>query len=353
MSTIHKSFFFRYKLHHLLFWALYSLMWYGFGQLFTPPEHRGLTRDTVLVNLVYLFTHSTASYISMYYLMPCYLFPKKHALFFTFLLLDILAFSALVALGFYLVFRNNPEALAGVFQWASIIPATLFSVAATVGMLSAAKLMQVKRRAERKTSLLEKEKLETELNYLKAQINPHFLFNAINNIYFLINKDKDLAGDMLLKFSELLRYQLYDCNAPSIPVQTEILYLQNFIDLEKIRKGEKVRVAFNNRLSNNFSIAPLLLIPFVENAFKYVSTTAVQDNFINITLDYLEPFFLFSIENGKLPDAEISGRRGGIGLENVQRRLSLIYGNRHTLHISQTPARFHVSLSIDVVHEDK
>lgn len=346
-----QHFFFRYKLHHVVFWLSYGAMWYVFGQLSTPPEHRGLTGEAIAINMVYLVTHITASYINMYVLMPRFLLKKRYVPFALLLLLDIFIFSALIALGFYIVFRNNPYALESIFRLESIIPATLFSVASTVGGLSAAKLYQSRRRSERRNAQLEKEKLEAELNYLKAQINPHFLFNAINNIYFMIMKDKELAADMLLKFSELLRYQLYECNTDYIPIDTELAYLRNYVDLEKVRK-EKVSVKFDGELNGNFKIAPLLLIPFVENAFKHVSVTAGKHNFIDITLKYEYPYFSFTVINSKNTEHHAAARTGGIGIKNATRRLELLYPGKHELVTDAGGDNFRVHLKLNTAHED-
>lgn len=349
MTVLNNNFFYRYKLHHVVFWLVYAYIWYLFGQLSTPPEHRGLNRETILINLVYLSTHMAASYISIYILMPRYLYRKKHLEFALTQTLNILFFSACIALGFYLVFQNNKEALDSIFQPGSIIPATLFSVLFTVMGLVAAKLFQKRKQAEHRNTQLEKEKITAELDYLKAQINPHFLFNAINNIYFLIKKDSTLAADMLLKFSELLRYQLYDCNTDTIAIDTEISYLHNFIELEKIRK-EHVEVKVTNNIQPpSFGIAPLLLIPFVENAFKYVAfgTGEREKGQIDIEMENEFPLFLFRVSNTYKPHQPTGKRPGGIGIENVRRRLNLLYPNAHKLEITATEDHFIVKLEIN------
>ena len=128
---------------------------------------------------------------------------------------------------------------------------------------------------------LAKEKAEAELNFLKSQINPHFLFNSLNSVYFLIDKSNPDARQALHKFSDMLRYQLYEANGEKIPIEKEINYLQDYVHLQQLRKDENYKVQFNCSPDvKNFSIEPLLLIPFVENAFKHISHKTDGSNFV-------------------------------------------------------------------------
>ena len=145
-----------------------------------------------------------------------------------------------------------------------------------------------------------KEKAEAELNFLKSQINPHFLFNSFNSVYFLIDKNNTDARGALHKFSDMLRYQLYEMNGITVPVEKEIEYLKDYIDLQKLRKDENYAVEFNcSPAVKGFSIEPLLLIPFVENAFKHISHHKNQLNFINLDLSMNNGAFHFTVENSK------------------------------------------------------
>ena len=145
-----------------------------------------------------------------------------------------------------------------------------------------------------------KEKAEAELNFLKSQINPHFLFNSLNSVYFLIDKNNPEAREALHKFSEMLRYQLYEMNGDKIPIEKEISYLNDYMDLQKLRKDENYSVAFNYAQDvKGFYIEPLLLIPFVENAFKHISHFKDQANFIKMDLSRSNGEFHFVVENSK------------------------------------------------------
>ncbi|WP_315822975.1 sensor histidine kinase [Paraflavitalea speifideaquila] len=191
---------------------------------------------------------------------------------------------------------------------------------------AAFKLLMDYARAQRRLGEVSKEKAEAELNFLKSQINPHFLFNSLNSIYFLIDKQNATARQTLLQFSDLLRYQLYDCNADTIEIEKEVTYLQDFIRLQQLRKDHhyevEVHVAPEVR---GFRITPLLLIPFVENAFKHISHHSDQRNFVQVTLGRGNGIFHFRVENSKETHHRSTEPQGGIGLSNVKRRLELLY----------------------------
>jgi two-component system, LytTR family, sensor kinase len=192
---------------------------------------------------------------------------------------------------------------------------------------------------------IEIEKLNTELEYLKAQINPHFLFNSINTIYFQIDKNNTSARDTLSAFSEMLRYQLYECNGKEIPVEKEVTYLRNYVDIQRLRKDENYEITFSCRDMQGFSIAPLLLIPFIENAFKHVSHHSAG-NTIRIELFRTGDTFRMKVFNTRDSYQRSPGQNGGIGLRNVRRRLELLYNGRHTLNIAASAHSFEVDLEI-------
>jgi two-component system LytT family sensor kinase len=194
---------------------------------------------------------------------------------------------------------------------------------------------------------MELEKLSSELEYLKAQINPHFVFNSINTIYFQIDKENVAARESLSAFSEMLRYQLYECNGTEIPIEKEILYLKNYIGLQRMRKDEHYTISFSvGEHVKGFSICPLLIIPFVENAFKHVSHHS-DKNEIVIQLEKHDNRLQLSVFNTKENKSTVNGHRG-IGLKNVQRRLELLYRDRHNLTINNEPDNFKVNLLLQV-----
>jgi LytS/YehU family sensor histidine kinase len=207
--------------------------------------------------------------------------------------------------------------------------------------------------AEKRKDRLEKENLETELKYLKSQINPHFLFNTINSIFALIHKNPDLASESLANFSDMLRYQLYECNDEKIGLAKELHFIENFIDLEKLRLNQELTEMQFNIQGNSPSsqtIAPFILIPFIENAFKHVSKGKGQKNFIRMQLDVNDLALNLKIENsfinGKKIPNDIS-QCSGIGLKNVRRRLDLIYEDKHYLWYNAKDNKFSVILKLE------
>ncbi len=194
---------------------------------------------------------------------------------------------------------------------------------------------------------MEIEKLSTELEYLKAQINPHFVFNSINTIYFQIDKHNALARDSLSAFSDMLRYQLYECNGQEIVIEKELHYLRNYVELQRMRKDENYNIAFVEEGEiKGFTISPLLLIPFVENAFKHVSHYP-DKNEIRIEIQKDQHHFHFTVFNTKESKAVHNGF-AGIGLKNVQRRLQLLYRDRHELKIDDRGESYEIKLSLKI-----
>jgi LytS/YehU family sensor histidine kinase len=206
---------------------------------------------------------------------------------------------------------------------------------------------------KRKEQILEKEKLETELKFLKSQFNPHFLFNTINSIFVLIHKNPEMASESLAKFSDLLRYQLYECNESQIPLDQELTYLENFIELEKLRQDKNLRtdLSFTSaHQPSNLMIAPFVLMPFIENAFKHVSQWKEGANWITMRLHTDRQRLHFTISNSiALHTASREPiNYGGIGLKNVQRRLDLLYPEKHLLETRHDHQEFCVSLSLEL-----
>jgi two-component system LytT family sensor kinase len=195
---------------------------------------------------------------------------------------------------------------------------------------------------------MEVEKLSTELEYLRAQINPHFLFNSINTIYFQIDKQNSAARETLSKFSDMLRYQLYECNADKIDIEKEIKYLDSYVNLQRLRMGENFKIEFDAENLNHFSIPPLLLITFVENAFKHVSNFVERTNKISILLSKEENEFKFSVVN-TIDVTALGSENGGIGLKNVIRRLELLYGDIYRLDIMKSSETFSVTLELPII----
>jgi LytS/YehU family sensor histidine kinase len=199
---------------------------------------------------------------------------------------------------------------------------------------------------------LEKEKLEAELKLLKSQINPHFLFNTLNNLYALTLNDSAKAPEMVHKLSELMSYMLYDSNQAEVPLVKEVQHLQNYIALETMRYTERLDVSLN--LYDNLDdidIAPLLILPFVENSFKHGVHNQIAQSWVRVDILVQENTLVVKIENSTAAIPEATGTQrpfSGIGLQNVKKRLALIYPGRHTLQIHAEAETFLVVMKIEL-----
>ncbi|WP_286496309.1 MULTISPECIES: sensor histidine kinase [unclassified Empedobacter] len=197
--------------------------------------------------------------------------------------------------------------------------------------------------------LLQQDHLENQLKLLQDHVNPHVMFNILNHIHILLKKDTELASFLLLKFSDILRYQLYECNKNEVVLENEIQYLKDLIDVEKLRWGNEIDVSTSFTIMNKKAmIAPLLLVPFIENAFKHVSRVPDYKGFIKINFNENNNQIHLSIENtyAKIPIQSKSV--GGIGLQNVKKRLNLIYPEAYQLNITENGQLYKVYLTINL-----
>lgn len=335
-----KHWLFRYRLYHLPFWVMYHYAWWvvSYGDplraantiLFTPYA---------VEFAFYVVFQAAAVYFNLYYLIPQFLQKGKYQAYMGYLLLTLVTATLCIVGGYYLIPQPSDLCFFGFVGKA--LPSTIASMTLAMSIKLAKHWMQTKERQQ----LLEKEKLETELRFLRNQFNPHFLFNSINSIFFLIHKNPDVASASLAKFSELLRHQLYECNDHHIPLDKEINFLENFIELEKLRqnKSTRIQVNFTDKPVSHIPIAPFILMTFIENAFKHVS--GQEANWINIALEMEEDLLTFTVSNSTTDKA--ASQYSGIGLQNVRRRLDLIYPNNYTLEITHTTDTFSIRLQLN------
>lgn len=195
----------------------------------------------------------------------------------------------------------------------------------------------------------ENEFLKTELSLLRSQVSPHFMFNVLNNMVALARKQSDLLEPSLIKLSSLMRYMLYETDEEKVSLEKETEYLQSYIDLQQQRFGKKVNISTNfHQTDKSYFIEPMLLIPFVENAFKH-GTGMIDQAMINIDLAAANNTLRFTVQNKYNPDPnEIKDKASGIGLNNVERRLNLLYKNKHGLWINRNHDIFTVTLEINL-----
>lgn len=294
----------------------------------------------------YVVFQALAVYFNLYYLIPKFLEKGRLQQYLVFSLITTFVAALCIIPAYYLIpyiGHQNPYKIYGsaglcfFYFMSRALPSTFASMTLAMTIKLAKHWMHTKN----KQQLLEKEKLETELRFLKNQFNPHFLFNSINAIFFLIHKNPDVASASLAKFSELLRHQLYECNDHRIGLHKEINYLENFIGLEKLRQNKHtiVTVHIDAPHTSHLCIAPFILMTFLENAFKHAS------GWINIQLSLQDEQLFFEVSNGYTPEANNEAiPYSGIGLQNVQRRLDLMYPGAHLLEIIAGEDRFLVKL---------
>jgi len=197
---------------------------------------------------------------------------------------------------------------------------------------------------------LETEMLETELKFLKNQMQPHFFFNTLNNLYSLVLKKSDKAGEVVIKLSELMRYMLYEANAPKVLFEKEIMYIKNYISLEQLRFSAQTEISFHiHGDTSGRLIEPMLILPFIENGFKHVAPTEEDISWIRAELCFEAGYFTLMVENSCSPVPSHSKQLhtdGGIGLTNIKRRLELLYPDRHELKIVDDGYIFLIKLKI-------
>jgi two-component system LytT family sensor kinase len=306
--------------------------------------------QTATVQFCYLIFIAANFYFNIYFTVPRFLYTKKYLAFLLLMLTGIVVAALLrVPLAMYL---NRHQFLVGKSQpeFSAIFSSSLLNIFIWVACLVAAKLVADRFRFQHYVDAIKKEKEEAELNFLNAQFNPHFLFNSLNSIYGHIDKRNSTARNMLLTFSNMLRYQLYECNNNSIDIEKEISYIRSYVLLQQIRKEESLIVRIN--ISDNvkgFAIAPLLFIAFIENAFKYVGNNDDKENIVDISFRKEGESLIFKCYNTRETIKENSITHKGIGIANVRQRLALIYPAKHFLDIEDEENYYEVVLKLELI----
>lgn len=191
---------------------------------------------------------------------------------------------------------------------------------------------------------LKNEKAKTELLHLKSQVNPHFFFNTLNNLYGLVGTDAKKAQDLILKLSDMMRYSIYEGEKDTVSLEEEVEYLKNYIELHKMRYRKEIDIKFINDISENHKVMPLLFIILLENAFKHGVENLRENAYVHINLKSENNQMFFDIENNF--DPTIKTEHKGIGLDNLNRRLELVYPKNHTLSFSKTNDVYKAQLNI-------
>ncbi len=346
-----------------LFWGLFQGFLYSFATTSSTGEYLKGLPGSVANSFIFLLVHIFLSYSLMYFVIPRFLIKQRYwlASFWVLLLFLVTALLSLV-LSVWVVpaLRNcffSAEEISEFrsFQRASVniflgLLAGLRGGITIGGIASAIKLMKYWYMKEQRNLQLQKENVATQLQVLKAQVHPHFLFNTLNNIYSYAQNFSPVTPKLVMGLSDMLRYMLYECNKPLVPLSKEIKMLHDYCSLEKVRYDKHLSLQVNTPVLNDeLQIAPLLLLPFVENCFKHGASNLLEDAWVSITITTEGEQLKMKLINSKPPAKNnYSGKTGGLGISNVKKRLQLLYEDRYDLQVTDEDEIFIVTLQLQL-----
>lgn len=339
-------------LYHIIFWVIVGFFYFLVFNWNSQFQEVSIIFSTCLLPVAILVT-----YFFNYTLVPKFLWKKRYGRFFFVSFMTILTATWL---SFLIVFFTliyileteatlEPAVLHPELQVISLNFIVFFAI--SVKQIKRAFSIQQEKNELEKTKLTAELKLkEAELKLLKAQIHPHFLFNTLNNLYGLTIEKSDEAPDLVLRLSEILDYILYKCEEPRVPLSEEIANLKNYIEIEKIRYSEKLKLELEFPSdTKNLKIAPLIILPFIENAFKHGVSKFPGFAFVKINIALKDQLLIVKVKNTKNPVKSTSENyTKGIGLINVQKRLELMYPKKYILNIDDRDKTFLVNLTIEL-----
>lgn len=335
---------------HTVFWIFW---WFFQGFIYSFNYYGMYAQDHYYLSYVealcYLPQHIFLSYSIIYWVLPRLILRGRYwqGMLALLVLVVITAFcsplSNFLFINPYRQVINTPLKYLSVFQ--SFMGGLRGSMT-VAGFAAAVKLIKYWYLKKIENEQLEKEKLTAELQLLKGQIHPHFMFNTLNSIYGMALKKSDDTAGAILKVSQLMRYILSECNQAMVPLSKEVEILQHYIELEKSRFQQRLDMTVNIQGDLERSIAPLLLLPFLENSFKHGANEMIDQAWISLDLHVLDDTLKFKLINGRSPENTNHPQSGYIGLQNVKKRLQLIYPNAHELRISEDADTFVVSLTL-------
>lgn len=334
--------------YHLLFWLLYFV--FNFFRFATINNDYWYSLKS---NLIEFPLNIVITYFTIYYLIPRFILKKKYLQFFLLFVFSLaLFYLTRTGLNYILVTENIwPEAQGNqepftVIHIVELVIGTIYVIA----LVSAIKLTYDWMNEKKRNDDLQRIQLETELNFLKSQIQPHFFFNTLNNLYALVIKQSPNAANVVMKLSEIMQYVLYEVKEPKISLMKSINYLYSYLELEKLRYGDRVKseISIDGNM-DDIEIPPLLFLPFLENCFKH-GTNHQED--IKVLIDFVvkDNFLYFTVTNNFVKNDEKTPAHG-IGIKNVKRRLQLLYGSEYSLKTKSKGNEYTVNLKLPL-YED-
>lgn len=287
------------------------------------------------------------AYLNLQYFLPRYLLKKRYLAYFTAVILSVVGYLIVQSLFDYYLYGYVVGPLRG-SRLMGTLSYNFFSTLWYLGLMLALKLSLDWYEQQLLIQKITVEKLNAEVDFLRAQVNPHFLFNVLNNLYALTLKKSELAPDVVLKLSEMMEYMLYDSTDEKALLEKEVTYLKNYMELEKLRinRGSAISLQVNAAFDGQ-EIAPLLLLPLVENAFKHGLSTQSENGWLTVNITLHQSTLTVLVRNAK-PALAASKSKGGIGLGNLRKRLELLYPSRHQLELKDEKNTFQAKLVIEL-----
>jgi hypothetical protein len=348
---------------HLVFWIswwLFQGVLYSFIAINSATSYFIRLPMSMLESLLFLGGHIFLAYSLMYFVVPRFLLKQKYGLTVIWTIICFLITAVISACTGLFIIEPIRDNMIGNKYVGPIrtVPINFFLAllaglrgAITIGGLAAAiKLMKYWYMKEQRNLQLQKENIESRLQLLKAQVHPHFLFNTLNNIYSFTQNTSPVASKLVTGLSDMLRFILYECNQPQVPLSKELKMIEDYINLEKIRYGNKLDLHVDlPERTYDLYIAPLLLLPLVENSFKHGTSQVLEEPWISLQISIQGRQMTMKLMNGKADSTEKpANETQGIGIQNVVKRLELIYPGRHELFITSDADVYIVNLKIEL-----
>lgn len=333
-------------LQHLVFWsmALYILLGnFKTSSIIIPVD--------LIYTMIFAVFLIIAVYLNLMILIPRFFHKGRFIIYFISMTIFLLLITFLYQIWFDIIVDKlfGGFYLISYFDFWDTLKYFVIFIGIT-SLLHFSKSWFLYQESETKLARTQKEKIEAELDALKSQINPHFLFNSLNSIYSLVLKKSEHAPEALIKLSDTMRYIIYESNHEKVELQKEVEFIRNYIELQQLRMSKKDKLDFqvNGKIKKQ-KIAPLLLIPIIENGFKYGIKGETEASFVSILIDVNEHHIrLHTSNNLGIVDMVEKGKSKGTGLDNLKKRLELIYPDHHQLIIARADNKFMVDLNIDL-----
>jgi sensor histidine kinase YesM len=348
---------------HLAFWIFW---WLFQGVMYSTIAIRGAGEWTryfpvsIAESLCFMPNHIFLGYTLMYFVIPRFLLKQKYWLTAAWTLIAFLVTASISSvIGMFVVpamktfVFNYQDAHPNQVQFHLAMMAGLRGGITIGGIAAAIKLMKYWYVKEQRNLQLQKENMESQLQLLKAQIHPHFLFNTLNNIYSYTQNTSPAAAGMVTALSDMLRFMLYECNQPLVPLSKELKLINDYINLEQIRYGNRLELhLYMPGRTNDLYIAPLLLLPLIENCFKHGTSHVLDNPWINLQIVLEGKQMRMKLINGKVDTPGNEKLSHGIGISNVRKRLDFLYQGKHELEITSDEDVFIVNLKIELEQKE-